>query len=181
MPVQSELACSHREHGRLCRCLQYALQNGAHITLNSYGAMNANSASLSSAVFATQNAGQLFVTAAGLLHRPPPQSPRLPLPLFPNPNGQAWLQTPRIISIIQPCRHYVLLVLMVPPLPSLPPPPPGGRPPSLKQSAISHAVSHQATGDHEVMPQAHFGVFQGSRRSCPREISVLILPAASCN
>ncbi|KAK9817633.1 hypothetical protein WJX74_010437 [Apatococcus lobatus] len=47
------------------RCLQYALTNGAHITLNSYGAMNANSAALSSAVFATQIAGQLFVTAAG--------------------------------------------------------------------------------------------------------------------
>lgn len=50
----------------ICRCLQYALTNGAHITLNSYGAMNANSAALSSAVFATQNAGQLFVTAAGI-------------------------------------------------------------------------------------------------------------------
>ena len=49
----------------LCRCLQYALTNGAHITLNSYGAMNANSAALSSAVFATSIAGQLFVTAAG--------------------------------------------------------------------------------------------------------------------
>ncbi|KAK9839437.1 hypothetical protein WJX81_001957 [Elliptochloris bilobata] len=47
------------------RCLEYALANGADITLNSYGGLYADSASLKTAIGVAERRGQLFVTAAG--------------------------------------------------------------------------------------------------------------------
>jgi hypothetical protein len=47
------------------RCLDYALQMGADITLNSYGGLYADSYALQSAIEAADQKGQLFVTAAG--------------------------------------------------------------------------------------------------------------------
>jgi len=47
------------------RCLDYALQMGADITLNSYGGLYADSYALQSAIEAADGKGQLFVTAAG--------------------------------------------------------------------------------------------------------------------
>ncbi len=45
-------------------CLQYAINNGAHITSNSWGG-GGSSQSMSSAIDAANNAGQLFIAAAG--------------------------------------------------------------------------------------------------------------------
>ena len=50
---------------RQVRCLDYALQMGADITLNSYGGLYADSYALQSAIEAADQKGQLFVTAAG--------------------------------------------------------------------------------------------------------------------
>jgi subtilisin family serine protease len=47
------------------RCLNYAVKNGADVTLNSYGGLAADSAALKAAIVAAQDAGQLFVAAAG--------------------------------------------------------------------------------------------------------------------
>ena len=47
------------------RCLDYALANGADITLNSYGGLYADSAALKTAIGVAEGRGQLFVTAAG--------------------------------------------------------------------------------------------------------------------
>ncbi|BDA48744.1 probable halolysin at N-terminal half [Coccomyxa sp. Obi] len=47
------------------RCLNYALEMGADITLNSYGGLYADSYALQSAIEAADQKGQLFVTAAG--------------------------------------------------------------------------------------------------------------------
>ena len=47
------------------RCLEYALANGADVTLNSYGGLNADSSALKTAIGVAEARGQLFVTAAG--------------------------------------------------------------------------------------------------------------------
>ncbi|KAK9815769.1 hypothetical protein WJX72_009202 [[Myrmecia] bisecta] len=47
------------------QCLDYALQMGAHISLNSYGGLYADSDGLRTAIGFAEAAGQLFVTAAG--------------------------------------------------------------------------------------------------------------------
>lgn len=47
------------------RCLDYSLRMGAHVTLNSYGGLYADSTSLQSAIQLAEAAGQLFITAAG--------------------------------------------------------------------------------------------------------------------
>eukprot|EP00884_Botryococcus_braunii_P020822 jgi/Botrbrau1/7423/Bobra.0112s0022.1 len=47
------------------KCLDYSLQMGVDITLNSYGGLNADSDALKTAITAANRAGQLFVTAAG--------------------------------------------------------------------------------------------------------------------
>ena len=55
-------SCAHRPQ---VRCLDYALANGADITLNSYGGLYADSAALKTAIGVAEARGQLFVTAAG--------------------------------------------------------------------------------------------------------------------
>ena len=52
-------------HHTQVRCLDYALANGADITLNSYGGLYADSAALKTAIAVAEGHGQLFVTAAG--------------------------------------------------------------------------------------------------------------------
>ena len=52
-------------HHTQVRCLDYALANGADITLNSYGGLYADSAALKTAIGVAEGRGQLFVTAAG--------------------------------------------------------------------------------------------------------------------
>lgn len=52
-------------HHTQVRCLDYALANGADITLNSYGGLYADSAALKTAISVAEGRGQLFVTAAG--------------------------------------------------------------------------------------------------------------------
>lgn len=47
------------------RCLNYAVKNKADVTLNSYGGLAADSAALKAAIAAAQDAGQLFIAAAG--------------------------------------------------------------------------------------------------------------------
>ena len=47
------------------RCLEYAQKMGAHIALNAYGSVLANSKALQAAVDMAQLVGQLFVSASG--------------------------------------------------------------------------------------------------------------------
>ena len=61
----------------ILRCLEYALQQGAHITSNSWGG-GAYSWALSWALFAAQASGQIFVTAAGNVPSSNDKSPQYP-------------------------------------------------------------------------------------------------------
>lgn len=49
------------------KCIDYSLKSGAVLTLNSYGGYNQDSPTLRNAINAAERAGQLFITAAGVL------------------------------------------------------------------------------------------------------------------